>query len=213
MTTLINAPRYDAMLKVAGTVGANIKTLRANKRALACGLILAVAVEDFKWRDAWDAAKKAAKFSTMEKDEQNGFNVMGTACRTVIDHYDTLDADQKEAIGNLTATTSTMAKAIKDAIKAKEEAEKEEAAKEAAGEDASKAQAQTPEKDKREGLREGTTNVFDELPSANVVALQTAIALLGQDTFAEDETPLIVDLLKAVDDLRARIAEAARAAA
>lgn len=203
MTTLSNAPRYDAMLKVAGTVGANIKTLRTNKRALACGLILAVAVEDFKWRDAWDAAKKAAKFSTMEKDEQNGFHVMGTACRTVIDHFDTLDKDQVEAIKNLTATTSTMAKAIKDAIKAKDEADKEEAAKEAAGEDASKAQAQTPEKDAKAQA---------QAPSANVAALQTAIALLGQDSFASDETPLIVDLMAAVDALRARIAEVAKAA-
>lgn len=203
MTTLSNAPRYDAMLKIAGTVGANIKTLRTNKRALACGLILAVAVEDFKWRDAWDAAKKAAKFSTMEKDEQNGFNVMGTACRTVIDHYDTLDKDQVEAIKNLTATTSTMAKAIKDAIKAKDEAEKEEAAKEAAGEEASKAQPQTPEKDAKQA----------PAPSANVAALQASIALLAGDTFAEDETPLVLELMLAVDGLRQRIAEAARAAA
>jgi len=202
MTTLTNAPRYDAMLKVASTVGANIKTLRANKRALACGLILAVAVEDFKWRDAWDAAKKAAKFSTMEKDEQNGFNVMGTACRTVIDHFDTLDKDQREAITNLTATTSTMAKAIKDAIKAKEEAEKEEAAKAEAGDAASKDQPQTPEKDAK-----GPAPL-----SVNAQALTTAIALLGQDTFAEDETPLIVDLLKAVDDLRARLAAVQKAA-
>lgn len=199
---MTNAIHYDAMVKIAGTVGANIKTLRANKRALACGLILAVAVEDFKWRDAWDAAKKAAKFSTMEKDEQNQFNVMGTACRVVIDHYDTLDKDQKEAIGNLTATTSTMAKAIKDALKAKDDAEKEEAAKEVASNEASL---------KADEDIDGKAAPVAP-PSPNVVALATVIGLLGQNDFASDETPLLVELLAAVDALRARMVEAAKAA-
>ncbi len=203
MTTNSNHPAYDAMLHVASTVGTNVRTLRNNKRALACGLILAVAVEDFKWRDAWDNAKKAAKFSTMEKDEQNQFNVMGSSCRVVIDHYDQLSDEQREAIKSLTATTSTMAKAIKDGIKAKDEADK--------AADAPKA-SDAPTASNPADMAPQTPAV----PADRSEAINMVAAMLRADVsateFTADEIAALAKVIEAVDTFRANIVAQSKAA-
>lgn len=192
---ITNSPRYDAAMLIAKTVGTNFKTLRNNKRALACGLILACAVEDYKWRDAWAEAKKAAGFAKLEKDEQNQFNVMGTACRIVIDNYDLLTDDEKEAIGNLTCATSTIAKRIKDAEKAADEAAKAEAEKVKAGEDASQ-HADEDIDGKVEPIAEDRSSMV-----ATVAAMFRVDASAAD--FTQGELDAMLDLIAAVEEFKA----------
>jgi hypothetical protein len=192
-----NHPAYDNALKLATTVGTNIRTLRKNKRALAQNLVLAVAVEGFRWKEAWEAAKKNAQFAKMEKPEQNGFNVMGTACRTIIDEWADLPEKTRKSFEAGELVFSTLASDIKAAAKAAAEAEKE---------------AETPPASE-EPKGEQNAAPEDVGVNLNVTALRTVIDLLGQDDFGSDETPFIADLLGAVDALRLRIAEAQTKAA
>lgn len=194
-----NHPAYDTALRLSTNVGNNIRTLRDNKRKLAQSLVIAVAVEGFRWKEAWEASKKAAKFATMEKPEQNGFNVMGTACRTIIDEWADLPVETRDGFTKGELVPSTLAATIKDAEKAKAKAEAEAA------------NPTPPASEEPKG--EDNTAPEDANVNPNVTALRTVIEMLAGDTFATDETPLVIDLMSAVDALRARIAEATAKAA
>jgi hypothetical protein len=197
---MTNHANHDAALTIARTVGTNLNTLRKNKRNLAYNLVMATAVEGFGWTDVWADAKKAMGFAKLEKPEQNQINVLGTACKTIILAWPTLDAKLKADFSKGDIVFSTLSATIKEAEKAADKAAAEEQAKE----DAAKEASDTPDP------RDTPTVEPVVEASPNVAALQTVIAMLGQDTFASDETPLIVELLASVDALRQRILDASQ---
>jgi len=138
MSTLTNCAAHDLTLSLAKTVGTNFRTLRDNKRKLAYNLILSVGVEGFGWTDQWAAVKKAMKFATLEKPEQNQVNVFGTMCKTIVLAWPTLADDVKATFIKGELLASTLATTIKDAEKAADKAEADSAATDANSEATSK---------------------------------------------------------------------------
>lgn len=219
--TISNSPHNDNAMKLAGTVGANVRTLRGNKRALAQSLVLAVASEGFKVRDAWDAARKAAKFASMEKPEQNGFSTMLSQCKTIIEAWDELKTQtitltiDKAVVAMTKAKAfedghivySTLAKDISDADKAKLKLEAEEAAKEAASNAASLLATQDIEGDAKPEVETPTPA---PMPSAIVSAsavMVEALSLPLDHKFEDADADAIKAMVAAVDDFKARVIE------
>ncbi len=201
--TTTNHPAHDATLALAKTVGTNFRTLRDNKRKLAYNLVIGVAVEGFGWTDEWAAVKKAMKFATLEKPEQNQINVFGTMCKTIVLAWSSLADDVKASFVKGDLLASTLAATIKDAEKAADKAEAEVAATEQASEQAST----TP--DPREAA-----------PPADFKCRAETIAMVADmfdtDVNAADFTPgeikAMMYLIEKVDAFKANLVEQAKAA-
>lgn len=211
-----NSPNHDAAMVLAKTVGTNIKTLRNNKRNLAHNIVLAVAVEGFAWVDTWAAAKKQMGFAKLEKPEQNQVNVFGSAIKTIVLAWPTL---QKQATTRIVdgktiecsvadafiagdIVFSTLATAIKDAEKAADKAEAEQVATSDAGDQASKTpdprdQAPAPAQDR-----------------SDMIAMVTAMFRVDADAaaFTPAEIAAMTDLIVAVDAFKAATIAQAQAA-
>ncbi len=192
MTT--NAVNHDAALALAKTVGTNLSTLRKNKRKLAYNLVMATAVEGFGWTDVWASAKKAMGFAKLDKSEQNQINVLGTACKTIILAWPTLEQDVKDAFRKEELIFSTLATSIKDAEKARDKAEAEAEAK-------ANADADTPAPvgSDRMAMIEEVTAMFD--------------ADMDAASFTPEEIAALAALIAKVDAFKvAAIAKASKAA-
>lgn len=204
MTT--NAVNHDAALALAKTVGTNLSTLRKNKRKLAYNLVMATAVEGFGWTDVWASAKKAMGFAKLDKSEQNQINVLGTACKTIILAWPTLEQDVKDAFRKEELIFSTLATSIKDAEKARDKAEAEAEAKakaeaEAEAEAKANADADTPAPvgSDRMAMIEEVTAMFD--------------ADMDAASFTPEEIAALAALIAKVDAFKvAAIAKASKAA-
>jgi len=201
MNANTNCPHYDMAMTTASTVGRNFKTLRENKRNLTRALVLAVADEGFDQKSAFNDAKTRMGWAKMEKDEKNNASVAFTACTTVILAWPHLADDVKTSFRDGEWLVSTLAKSIKDADKAREEAEKE----------ALEARERAEENERREANGEPPlpTEPVEEDRSEAILA----VAAMLETALNENEQAAMAMLFDAVEAYQLRIAEAAKQAA
>lgn len=157
--TITNSPRYDEAMTLANRVGTNFKTLRDNKRKLAVALVASSQVEGFALAEAITAAKAQAKWNRLATDEQNQFNVLFNAVRTIDGAWKVLPEAKQKAFLAGTLVYSTLAKEIKkaekDALEKADEADTKAAAK------AGEAESMTPEGGAEAGAVKGRGPIGD----------------------------------------------------
>ncbi len=212
-----NHPNHDQAMKLASTVGANIRTLRVNSQTMLRALVVAIAVENFDQKSTLDAAKANMKYAKCETSEQALIRRQLSNVRAVVEAYALLSDDQKAALASgavpskeskaftdnaldvpATAQVNHLAKLISDRDKAIEKAAKD-------------ADTTAPESETEETE---SAPPSDETPadSDDTAHIMATIALIEGGTFSDDQMAAIALLFDTVDAYRERIVEAANAA-
>lgn len=201
-----NHAALDAAFKIASTLGTNFKTLRDNKRKLAYSLVVSSVVEGFALQETITDAKSKMKWTKLDASEQNQMNVLFTAVRVIDGAWKGLDEATRKAFVAGEIIFSTLAKAIKDAEKARLEAE-------------AKAEA---EAEKADSERDAPADPKTGKPVSDpLVDAMRAVALFVDETPIASMTPdqllALHNLADAIDEMRkaaqAQIEEQAQAQA
>jgi hypothetical protein len=178
---------YTAMLDNSRLLGANFRTARNRKRALAVALVTAAVVDNYQLEPLIEDSRKAMGYAKLDKPEQRQAKVFFSDLRTIVGAWGELDAETQQLFLNGNKVYSTLASEIAEARKKAEEAE---AATDADGDSDSDA-----------------TVTATDAPPSMVDAILGVAAFIEAGECTAEEADALATLFDAVDAMRATYAE------